>query len=223
MTLAAFLWLAALGAELPDEVPLIDPRLPPMPKQAAPATAPVVPPLTRASAPSPPARDQRFFRVLHIGATAEGTLKTGLSRYGGGGTVELGGRLPVFGHRFGFILTPGVFALAGGDTAATVNTLWVTVPVGVSYHERLGRGLLRARVSAAMNYTIARAQDAGGVSFDDRTVSLGLEAALGCVIVAGPGGFVLEGIYRLLRARSAGVDANEHLFSLGLGYAFYFL
>lgn len=191
MIVIALSLLAIAADDVVDEVPLV---MPVISREEPKAEAP--PPLRLVD------------RGFHLGARATGLIQSGPILGATGGGLEIGYRLPFAGRRLGFVFEPGVLALIASPSAGWL----VALPLGLSYHEHVGPGLLRVVAEASLDIGAV-----AGVQFG----SVGAQAGLGYVIGAGPGGVVIDLKYRLLRYRSGSTDYIGHGGTLNVGYAFF--
>jgi hypothetical protein len=181
-----------------DEVPLIAPIVHPDPKPPEPSIA--------------------LDRAVHVGVKAIGLAAAGPLSGGTGGAVEIGYRLPFAARRFGVMFEPGFAGLfATGAPAAW----WLTLPIGVTYHERAGPGLVRLSAAVAFDLASTVATPAPTRATRDQFWSIGTTIGGGYVIPLGSGGVVIELRYRLLVYLFDDVRRDGHGGTLSVGYSFF--
>lgn len=185
--------LALIAAEPIDELPLIAPIVDTTPRPA----------------------ENRLDRSIHIGAKATGLVASGPLLGASGGGIEIGYRLPFLGQRLGLIFDPSILA-AFERNARGSNGWLISLPIGLSYHEPVGPGLLRVTALASF--------DLGGVlsptSFD-RFFTIGMQGGIGYVIPAGLGGVTIELRYRMLSYLFSGANVTAHGGTASIGYSFF--
>jgi hypothetical protein len=206
------------------EVPLV---LPKIKRKTAAASQPasqlvVTPPPPQVvvpATPPPPPSKPVLAGGLHIGAKAYGFAMSGALRGGAGGEIEIGYRLPFAGRRLGLMLHPAFSAVFGDDTRG-INGWWLALPLGLSYHEPIGRALFRVSAAVSLDAVATTAQLADGPARDMHW-TVGAAGGLGFVLPAGPGGIVLELRYRLLAYVVVGERFIGHGGTASVGYSFF--
>lgn len=203
------------------EVPLVLPKIKRKGVEPEPASLPASTPMViqRVEPPKPPP-PWPLNGLFHLGLKGAGFVGTGRLRGGGGGAIEIGVRLPFAGRRLGLMLEP-MFAAVLGDAAPSISGWWLAIPLGVTYHEKIGVALLRISASAALDIVATTTVLPGGPG-EDLHFTIGAMGGIGFVFPAGPGGIVLEVRYRLLAYVAVGEQIIAHGGTANLGYSFFF-
>lgn len=210
------------AAEVPLVLPKIKRKTPPPASQpvVAPSTPPPPPPaVVTPAAPILLPPEPTFQGGFHIGMKANGFAMSGALRGGPGGELEIGYRLPFAGRRLGLILEPS-FQAVFGDDARRITGWWLAIPLGVSYHEPIGRSLLRVSAAVALDAVSTLAITADGPARDLHW-TIGATGGVGFLFPAGPGGVVLEVRYRLLAYVVVGERFIGHGGTACIGYSFF--